>query len=1198
MRRNTYRVIAFLLAFIMALPAFEGQKAKAAENNSHIIKYQGAYDPAAYPQKDLNAVFTSESMVIDGRLDEAAYASAQVSSISNVKAASAQYAYESGKETRGEIRAVWDGPVLYLGIDVYDADVIRTAGTGGESGNPAVAGVTKTELLWGFWPVTTTEDPGDSIELGFDLHNDKVVYETDTQGVVTIGADGHLYYYHSSNIPSLGSPLGDPQHPEYMDRIRGYAVSPLLDGEGKEIGYTVEVGLQIENVDSTNAGNGLTFGVEIKINDYQNVITGYKDVPAPEPASGSAISVPATGSAITVQEPVYETIKLGDIFWSHSQDAVYTKIDHEHTNSVDWGNVALTGWNGTDAFSKSTWRISTLLRYIDSASFAKGVYTAGSQAVLDAAVTKAKAADLDAIGKAEADALAAELEAAFYGLRWGNTKYPDPAELPSVYTLPNPYKFFGTDRLVKNAQDWEERRAEILDLAQFYEYGYKPGAPDAADYSVEYHEAGEKKYRWSNSQQKYVEDGTYTSTAATVKMQLTVGSVTKDISFDITYPTAEQLSASGNEGRQIPILLSYDGSIPAYLEQGIAVVSLPSVVSDTRTNEYAWGNRTGAFYELYPYHRNGVEALGEVSNEMAAAWAATRVIDALEALKASSDETAVKAMASLDPEKLAVTGFSINGKYAFVAGVFDDRIDVCIPGASGASGASAWRLVYTGHQYDFTGTPFASQDGKVPNVQTASGTEMMANSIRHNRVRETELFRHFLKPFDFYGYEDGAYGFGNRLPYDQTDLIATLAPRAIIIENTTNDYNDGCEADALSAEVAKSVYNTLGYTADDLVKFNYRSLKPSDPHGNDPEQRTRSAKYLNSYFFGTEMDDETATRLNTDPFALKVTNSDTPYNVYYGGYNTITGGSGADAKDGWYYYTFPKEEPATPSPDPATPSPEPATSAPDPVIPATEAPAAEETEKEPAAAADEVVETKEETVANEDGSETTTTVTEKADGSVTSVSVTKDEDGNVLSSTTEEEHTKKNGTKVEEITTVNADGSETTSTVKTTKAGNVYVRTEETDADGNVSITIEQNKADGTQTKRAYAVNKDGSLKLTALETGASSVKVPASVTVNGKTYAVTTITKNAFKNNKELEKVVIGKNITAIGKNTFKGDSKLSEIVIYGASLESVSKNAFKGIAGGAVFKIKGDKETYKKVVELLKKSGLDKGVKFKRVK
>ena len=48
------------------------------------------------------------------------------------------------------------------------------------------------------------------------------------------------------------------------------------------------------------------------------------------------------------------------------------------------------------------------------------------------------------------------------------------------------------------------------------------------------------------------------------------------------------------------------------------------------------------------------------------------------------------------------------------------------------------------------------------------------------------------------------------------------------------------------------------------------------------------------------MDDETAVRLNTDPFALNITNGDTPYNVYYGGYNTITGGSGGtDGREGW-----------------------------------------------------------------------------------------------------------------------------------------------------------------------------------------------------------------------------------------------------------------------------------------------------------
>ena len=159
------------------------------------------------------------------------------------------------------------------------------------------------------------------------------------------------------------------------------------------------------------------------------------------------------------------------------------------------------------------------------------------------------------------------------------------------------------------------------------------------------------------------------------------------------------------------------------------------------------------------------------------------------------------------------------------------------------------------------------------------------------------------------------------------------------------------------------------------------------------------------------------------------------------------------------------------------------------------------------------------------------------------------------------------------------------------------MRTVETDAEGNVSITVEQNKANGTQTRREYSLDAKGNLTLTGLETGASAIKIPATVTADGETYEVTKITKNALRNNDQLEKVVLGKNITAIGKNAFRGVAKLSEIVI-GANLASVSKNAFKGIAEGAVFKIKADKKTYKKIVELLKKSGLDAGVIFKRVK
>ncbi|MBP5299514.1 MAG: hypothetical protein J6Z09_10225, partial [Lachnospiraceae bacterium] len=255
--------------------------------------------------------------------------------------------------------------------------------------------------------------------------------------------------------------------------------------------------------------------------------------------------------------------------------------------------------------------------------------------------------------------------------------------------------------------------------------------------------------------------------------------------------------------------------------------------------------------------------------------------------------------------------FSINGKYAFVSAVFDDRIDVCIPGAAGATGPSPWRYVYRGQEYDWTGTDYTNP--QVDSEQVAWGTEVMANSIRHNRVRETELFRHFLTPGHFYEFEDGAYGYGTRLPYDQNDLIATLAPRAIIIENTVNDYNDGCTSDCLGAEIAGSVYRNLGLVSSDLIKYNLRSLKTGDPHGSDTAQRNRSAEYLNYFFFGTAMSEATANYLSTDPFSLNISNNQTesPYDYYWGGYNTITGGTGGvNGRDGWYYYSFPVINPA------------------------------------------------------------------------------------------------------------------------------------------------------------------------------------------------------------------------------------------------------------------------------------------------
>ena len=70
-------------------------------------------------------------------------------------------------------------------------------------------------------------------------------------------------------------------------------------------------------------------------------------------------------------------------------------------------------------------------------------------------------------------------------------------------------------------------------------------------------------------------------------------------------------------------------------------------------------------------------------------------------------------------------------------------------------------------------------------------------------------------------------------------------------------------------------------------------------------------------------------------------------------------------------------------------------------------------------------------------------------------------------------------------------------------------------------------------------------------------------VRIEGKTYKVTSIAKSAFKNNRTIEKVVIGNNITKIGKQAFAGCKALKSITIKTTKLTSknIGDKAFKGI-------------------------------------
>ncbi|WP_026493457.1 InlB B-repeat-containing protein [Butyrivibrio sp. XPD2002] len=113
--------------------------------------------------------------------------------------------------------------------------------------------------------------------------------------------------------------------------------------------------------------------------------------------------------------------------------------------------------------------------------------------------------------------------------------------------------------------------------------------------------------------------------------------------------------------------------------------------------------------------------------------------------------------------------------------------------------------------------------------------------------------------------------------------------------------------------------------------------------------------------------------------------------------------------------------------------------------------------------------------------------------------------------------------------------------------------------------------------------------------TKVKSVSIGNEVSYGTKSYKVTQISKNAYKNCKKLKSVKLGANIEKIGANAFRGCKNLKKITIRANNLKTVGKGSFKGIKDDAKFTvICRDKKLYEKVVKKLKKAGAKNG-KFK---
>ncbi|MDR1638126.1 MAG: hypothetical protein LBT59_00385 [Clostridiales bacterium] len=859
----TKRVTAILISIIVlvcAMPqvyaaapadgsyAYDQYNDKNFMNNTGITERTEANNGSrkiTAPRAQADAEFTSTPILVDG-VKEDAWSSAKTYPINHLF--NGTLTAEATAGPTGELRFMWDGPVLYILVEV-SGDTTKN-----DTGNPT-------------W-TTAALAPGtnDGLVVGFDVFNDKWGMENDTTTWFYLPGNANATVappFVNSGIRSLGSFLNST-YPDYSPRLKASKSSGFISGDS--VNYTYEIALQIEgwgDVYDRELKNGTQIGIEAGIFD----------------GGGSAWS-----------------------FWSKTnfldaREGTSNMPNDERTRNRDWGEVTLAGWNGASEFAYSEWSAEEAIRFWNSPNNpgAGGNYTGtgnGSLSAVWTSASKKRMVDaIDAYKTAKADASASradkekaikEVCEAFAGLRWVDETFPDPHDLPSLQTIPDPYKFFdsskGTNGYVTTLAEWEERKEEILALAEFYEYGYKPKL--GVDYNI------------TITTNAYAGTGNAVVAAQVVPTNTGhwTGGANQTLTVTVTNPTGASVG-----GQKAGLGFGVSGN-------GIAAVSSGSANwgSDNRTDAYAWGTRSNTFYTMFPFNRN--KAGTDVSYEMTYATGVSLQLDILEA--AAKTNSALAKV--IDINKAATAGFSISGKLAFVAAAYDERVAVTFPGAAGATGPANWRYNAQGQEYDFTDTIYYN-DGAESVV--AFGTEGPGNSYRHNRVRETEMFRHFMPYGHMYEHEEGAYGYGNysKLPFDQSLILSTFAPdRMIVLENCLNDFNDGAATDNMSFQLARSVYATFGADPDKYVKFNSANYaNTGDPHSASAGRVTNTLISREFLFGESTFTPEQSTRLLTDPFNLKVSNNQTQssYDYYWGGFNTITGGQdGIDGTDGWYYY--------------------------------------------------------------------------------------------------------------------------------------------------------------------------------------------------------------------------------------------------------------------------------------------------------
>lgn len=218
------------------------------------------------------------------------------------------------------------------------------------------------------------------------------------------------------------------------------------------------------------------------------------------------------------------------------------------------------------------------------------------------------------------------------------------------------------------------------------------------------------------------------------------------------------------------------------------------------------------------------------------------------------------------------------------------------------------------------------------------------------------------------------------------------------------------------------------------------------------------------------------------------------------------------------------------------------------------------------------------TVETETETESETTVETETESETTSESTTETE--------TESESTKETSHETETESQRQTETKVPQETKKTQETNKNEQPTTDTASDVKVGSIVRGDKTYDNYTYKVLNKNTVEIHKITTKGKKVRNLKISDTVKIQGKTYKVTRIADGALQNQKKVQTLTIGKNMTAIGKNAFKGCKNLKKIIVKSKKLKKIGKNAFQNVKKAAYVKVpKGKAKSYQK---MLQKAGL----------